>query len=464
MTPAERAKAFRRERARQVKRYVDASRKTAKQVADILKDAERRVRSEIAGSNLSEFQAWQLPNIQQSIRVAMAEIGEALAAAGGDGAATTFQIGVDLVDEPLKSGGIVVRGILPDVDLRQLMAIRTFMTDRLKDVSTEAANKITGQIGVVMIGGQTPGQAVDSVAAILKSGRGRAQTIVRTEMGRAFSVATQERQAQASEHLPGLKKQWRRSGKLYSRIAHDTADGQIVDVDKPFKVNGVSLMYPRDPKGPPGETINCGCVQLPYMESWDMRRPDRQPFSDREIYRNPQKRDLARELNPPVDPGRPGVASIRSLETLTPAAARRQIAEDLRSESFSSFVSGAGQADRDHRAIALMPDSLSAPLGSEANVVRLSSYTAYKQRQRRRGQDFGAGDYRKAQQILDRGPAYLDGQNHLVVFGTIGDQTWRGIFKRTKDGREIYLETLHRSSSRQRRRAKRNLSEIRGEE
>ncbi len=464
MTPAERAKAFRRARARQVKRYVAANRDTAKQVTEILADAEQRVRSEIADSNLSEFQAWQLPNIQQAIEVAMAEIGEALAAAGSDGASTTFQIGVDLVDQSLEAGGIVIRGILPDVDLRQLMAIRSFMTDRLKDVSAEAANKIKGQIGVVMIGGQTPGQAVDSVAAILKSGRGRALGIVRTEMGTAFSVATQERQAEASKYLPGLKKQWRRSGKLHSRVAHDLADGQIVDVDKPFKVNGVSLMFPRDPKGPVGERVNCGCVQLPYMESWEMRQPDRQPFSDREIFRNPQKRDLARELNPPVDPDRPGVASIRALETLTPAAARRQIAEDLRSEQFSSFVRGAGQADRDHRAIALIPDSLAAPLGTEASVVRLSSYTAYKQRQRRRGQGFGAGDYMKAQQLLDRGPAFLDGQNHLVVFGTVDKETWRGIFKRTKDGREIYLETLHRSSARQQRRAKRNLSEIRGED
>ena len=76
----------------------------------------------------------------------------------------------------------------------------------------------------------------------------------------AFSVATQERQTQAAEILPGLKKQWRRSGKVHSRTAHDLADGQIVDVDKPFMVGGVPLMYPRDPKAPAKETINCGCV------------------------------------------------------------------------------------------------------------------------------------------------------------------------------------------------------------
>ena len=37
--------------------------------------------------------------------------------------------------------------------------------------------------------------------------------------------------------------------------------GKQVPVMEPFRLyNGrVKLMYPRDPSGPPGETINCGC-------------------------------------------------------------------------------------------------------------------------------------------------------------------------------------------------------------
>ena len=72
---------------------------------------------------------------------------------------------------------------------------------------------------------------------------------------------------QAAKVLPGLKKQWRRSGKLRSRIAHDAVDGQIRETGKPFSVGGASLMYPRDPAGPAAETINCGCQSLPWMES-----------------------------------------------------------------------------------------------------------------------------------------------------------------------------------------------------
>ena len=131
----------------------------------------------------------------------------------------------------------------------------------------------------------------------IEGGRGRAMTIVRTELGRAYSTATQQRFEQATSVLPGLKKQWRRSGKVHSRIAHDLADGQIRDVTEPFDVGGVQLRYPRDPKAPPSATVNCGCSSLPYMESWDVRQPGRQPFSAQEQRLSPQKRDLAAAMS-----------------------------------------------------------------------------------------------------------------------------------------------------------------------
>jgi hypothetical protein len=101
---------------------------------------------------------------------------------------------------------------------------------------------------------------------------------------------------QASGLLPGLKKQWRRSGKIHSRRAHDLADGQTVGIDESFVVKGVALRFPRDPAGPARETINCGCTMLPLMESWDVAQPGRQPFSDQEVRLNPVKRDLADAL------------------------------------------------------------------------------------------------------------------------------------------------------------------------
>lgn len=290
MTDAERTRRFLKERAAQVKRYNEAFRETAGEATKILRTAGDMIRAELAGT-VSEFQAWQLPNIQGNIDKALAQIGEELARAGGAGATKGHAIGVDLVQEPLRAGGIRIATVLPEVDVRQLMAIRSFLTDRLRNVTAEVAGKVRSQIGLAMVGAQTPGQAVSAVAGLVEGGRGRAITIVRTEMGRAFSVATQERQSLAATYLPGLKKQWRRSGKVHSRIAHDLADGQIVGVDEPFKVGSHEMMFPRDPAAPASETINCGCTSLPIMEDWTVSQPGRQALSKEELA-DPNKRIL----------------------------------------------------------------------------------------------------------------------------------------------------------------------------
>ncbi len=72
-------------------------------------------------------------------------------------------------------------------------------------------------------------------------------------------------------------------------------------------------------------------------------------------------------------------ASIDTLEWLSPAA--RRIADDLTGEDFASFVTKIGGPE-EQRAVAVVPDKLAAAMGAEAGIVRLSSYTVLKQRER----------------------------------------------------------------------------------
>lgn len=41
------------------------------------------------------------------------------------------------------------------------------------------------------------------------------------------------------------------------------------------------------------ETINCGCVSLPFMDSWGVANPGRKPYTEEELRLNPNKRDMA---------------------------------------------------------------------------------------------------------------------------------------------------------------------------
>lgn len=49
------------------------------------------------------------------------------------------------------------------------------------------------------------------------------------------------------------------------RDAHARADGQEVDIDRPFYVNGEALMYPADMSGSPANIINCRCYMQFYL-------------------------------------------------------------------------------------------------------------------------------------------------------------------------------------------------------
>lgn len=218
----------------------------------------------------------------------------------GDAAAASWNKGVELVDTPLAEGpgdgvpGIQLDGMVPRLDRGQLLAMQHFLTAKMRDVSTAVANRVNQELGLVMTGINTPSQAATSIQGILGGvARKRALTIVRTELGRAFSTATQGRMEQAKKAgVGGLKKQWRRSGKIHSRRTHDLADGQIREVDEPFLVGGEKIMYPRDPKASPKNTVSCGCTQLPYMDHWQVTHKGEKPFTPDELAGSRAKRDI----------------------------------------------------------------------------------------------------------------------------------------------------------------------------
>ena len=284
MTPAERALIFNRARARIVRGQTGLMRSTRDELVVMLRSAQRAI-VDIMASQPSDYQRWSLPPLEREVRRALGEFGDQGGARISSAAARAWQLGEDLVDAPIEAAGVRVAGVLPRLDTRSLTAMRSFMVSRIKDIGTEAANSITSELGLVVIGARSPSEAISAVTEILgEPSRARATSIVRTELGRAFSSAGQSRMESAVEKLPGLKKQWRRSGKIHSRLHHDLADGQVVDVDQPFVLKpfgkpAVYLMFPRDPGAPAGETINCGCESIPYMDSWDVSSPGRKPGS-----------------------------------------------------------------------------------------------------------------------------------------------------------------------------------------
>ncbi len=297
MTNAERRRAFEQACAAQLKLRAALLATTREEVVALLDQALDEIKLLLA--NLpTEYEQYKLPMLQKQIEQALATFGNSSAEVLAQGATKAWAGGQALAIAPLEAAGLAVTSALPAMDTRMLMAMSAFMVDRIRDVGAQAAAKIKAQLGLTLIGAQSPGEAVGMITAILgEESRERAITIARTELGRVHAVAAQQRLEQAAKHVPGLGKQWRRSGKIHSRLNHDAIDGQVQPVDKPFMLvskDGLPLymMHPHDPASPAGEVINCGCVAIPYMAGWKVASPGRTPYSALELQHNPLKREI----------------------------------------------------------------------------------------------------------------------------------------------------------------------------
>lgn len=93
--------------------------------------------------------------------------------------------------------------------------------------------------------------------------KNRSTVIARTETIRATNAG-----GQAAARGTGLTlvKVWLATFDDRTRDAHAAANGQKVPMDTPYEVDGEALMYPGDPEGSAGNTIQCRCSEY-YEEA-----------------------------------------------------------------------------------------------------------------------------------------------------------------------------------------------------
>ena len=312
MTPKEQRRAFDKERAAQARRRTRLIADTRAEILRQLAEAQTQITAALATAG-NDATVWRLEQLQREVRRAMDEFSRDSAPIGGNALNAAWRTGIDLVDEPLAKAGFQLAGAAPMINTRALTAMREFMVDKIKDIGLDAADKINTQLGLTVMGAQSAFNAVQAVTRILgEETRARATVIVRTEVNRAFNAAAHARLEEQAKVLPGMRNQWRRSGKVNSRPEHDAADGQVQEVGTPFVIHSrkdgkVTLRYPGDPQAPAGQTINCGCTVLPLLPAlYDgvvtYRTPGRKPFTAQEIAANPFKADFQDRVPVPRRP------------------------------------------------------------------------------------------------------------------------------------------------------------------
>lgn len=280
---------------------------TANEVVRLLKLARQDIQAKLKAQP-TDYNLWYLPQLNKAIEQQLNEWQEDAAKAASNGQLDAFDAGQSAIAEPVSKLGLDLTVLAPKLDTGQLKAMQAFTTSKMKDVALDTVNRLNSELALTVIGSQLPSDTIRRVQEIMEGvTKSRAVAIVRTELGRAYGVAAQARMEQAVEHVPGMKKQWRRSGKIHSRRTHDLTDGQVRPIDQPFIIGtghvtegkdppGPRLMHPHDPKGPVSEVVNCGCISLPFLDEWKdegiIQTPGKKPFSEQEIALNPLKADL----------------------------------------------------------------------------------------------------------------------------------------------------------------------------
>ena len=176
-----------------------------------------------------------------------------------------------LVEGPLRAAGIRIgRVVLPTTLLEE---VKDYTAERINGVGRLARQRIERHVQLAVMGGQSIHDAMRGVGAEvdgpgpLRAVSFRAETIVRTEVGRIHSGAADRRLVAAAEQVPGLQKRWLWSGK--ARPLHRAVSGQIRDPDESFELpDGVHMKYPRVGGAPIEHVANCGCESVPYKADW----------------------------------------------------------------------------------------------------------------------------------------------------------------------------------------------------
>lgn len=96
----------------------------------------------------------------------------------------------------------------------------------------------------------------------------------RTSMTSAQNGGRQDAFIRAKDMGINQKKQWLATIDDRTRHEHRLLDGQRVDIDDTFKVEGYEILYPADPSAEPEMVYNCRCTMVTMFDGYDKKITD----------------------------------------------------------------------------------------------------------------------------------------------------------------------------------------------
>lgn len=167
-----------------------------------------------------------------------------------------------LLKDTVKSARTEIKGFKADIDEKKII---NSDISGLKWIERQNLhrNETVKMIQSEIVRGIKRGARYEDVARELSHrlsvSEKKTMRIVRTESHRVLNEAKFETYKDYQKKGFKIKKQWISANDERTRSSHAQLDGQVVDIDEPFKINGKEAMYPGD-FGYPEEDINCRCT------------------------------------------------------------------------------------------------------------------------------------------------------------------------------------------------------------
>lgn len=122
----------------------------------------------------------------------------------------------------------------------------------------------TQKVNSAVLQGILQGESIPNLAKRLRTvtGMNKASSIrnARTAVTGAECKGRQDSYEKATQDGIELKREWISAIDGRTRHAHRLLDGQLADVDKPFKSELGDIMFPGDPSADPANVYNCRCT------------------------------------------------------------------------------------------------------------------------------------------------------------------------------------------------------------
>jgi hypothetical protein len=246
------------------------SAQTLRTVQDVVDDHRRRIKELVdhypAGSKIP---AADLATLGERFRAQAEQMAEEIQQITSAAQAASWKSGIGAGQELANSLGISGAFFAPSTDL---LTIALGMTaNEIKSITAALLPKTNALLSRAALGGLSPLEAMKGIDDLLgRSGASgvswQAERIVRTEVGRVYSMAL-DQQVQSLvafvDNPKDLEKEWVSGPYRHGRRkGHQKMNGQRVPVADSFRnpETGKKIMYPGDPTADPSETICCGCT------------------------------------------------------------------------------------------------------------------------------------------------------------------------------------------------------------